>query len=36
MPESSWRFRPYLGYDWIAGEGQGWANRSLETHELNE
>lgn len=19
MPESSWRFRPYLGYDWIAG-----------------
>lgn len=19
MPEKSWRLRPYLGYDWIAG-----------------
>lgn len=24
VPESSWHSRPYLGYDWIAGEGRGY------------
>lgn len=39
MPEESWRLRPYLGYDWIAGMALAFSpfiRSLLRCHALRE
>ena len=38
MPEKSWRLRPYLGYDWIAGVAlpRAWGNEGAPSHLISD